>query len=43
MKLICLGTGHAGMIKNYNTCFVLENGGGFACRCGRRKSNPGVT
>lgn len=29
MKLICLGTGHAGMIKNYNTCFVLENGGGL--------------
>lgn len=28
MKLICLGTGHADVIKNYNTCFVLENGRG---------------
>lgn len=32
MKLYCLGTGHAGVTKNYNTCFVLENGGGeIAC------------
>lgn len=29
MKLYCLGTGHAGVTKNYNTCFVLENGGGL--------------
>ncbi len=28
MKLYCLGTGHADVTKNYNTCFVLENGGG---------------
>ena len=27
MKIYVLGTGHAGVLKNYNTCFIIENNG----------------